>query len=95
MKLQKQSFKEAVHTAQICSELRQLYQEFRPYLPIIISLKNPDFTIRHFDIVRKLKDPEFDIDHELRQSISDLVKLGVMEMLDDIAEVSEIATKER
>ena len=64
-------------------------------MPIIISLKNPDFKIRHFDIVRKLKDPEFDIDHDLRQSISDLVKLGVMEILDDIAEVSEIATKER
>ena len=58
-------------------------------------MKNPDFKIRHFDIVRKLRDPEFDIDHELRQSISDLVKLGVMEMLEDIAEVSEIATKER
>lgn len=58
-------------------------------------MKNPDFKIRHFDIVRKLRDPEFDIDHELRQSISDLVKLGIMEMLEDIAEVSEIATKER
>ena len=74
MKLQKVSFKEAAYTSQICSELRVLYSEFRPYLPIIIALKNPDFKIRHFDIIRKLKDPIFDIDHELRMSIQDLIK---------------------
>ena len=95
MKLQKGAFKEAEHTAQICGELRLLYMEFRPYLPIIIALKNPDFKSRHFDIIRKLKEPAFKIEYDLHESIQDLVKQGVMEIIDDITEVSEIATKER
>ena len=95
VKLQRGPFREAVYTNQICNDLRNLYQEFRPYLPIITALKNIDFKIRHFEIVKKIRDPVFEIEHDLSQSLLDLVKMGVMEIIEEICEVSEIATKER
>jgi len=94
-KLQKVAFKELADTNLITGDLRNLYTEFRPYLPIIVSLKNPDLKPRHCEIIQKLSDPIFDLDYDLHQSISDLVKLGVQELIEDIEEVSEIATKER
>ena len=79
VKLQKGPFKDSVYTSQICSELRGLYLKFIPNLPIIVAFKNIDFKIRHFDIVRKLKDPIFEIEHDLSQSLIDLLKMGVLD----------------
>jgi dynein heavy chain, axonemal len=84
-----------VYTKEICNILKNLYQEFRPYLPIITGLKNVDFKIRHFEILRKSKEPSFEIEHDLSQSLSELERMGVMELVDKITEISEIATKEK
>ena len=65
LKLQKGPFREAVYTSKICNELRILYSEFRPFLPIITALKNIDFKKRHFEEVVKLRDPPFEIEHDL------------------------------
>ena len=34
-------------------ELRELYMEMKPYMPILSSFKNPDFKIRHYEIIEK------------------------------------------
>jgi hypothetical protein len=65
LKLQKVAFKDALYTKEICNQLKTLYHEFRPYLPIITALKNIDFKQRHFEILKKVKEPPFEIEHDL------------------------------
>ena len=62
-------------------------------MPILSSLKNPDVRIVHFEIIKK--DHGLQIEHDLRQSLQQLKELGVMEIVDEIIEISGIATKER
>lgn len=40
----------------IANDLRNLYLEVRPYLPIITSLKNPDLQTRHWEIINKARE---------------------------------------
>ena len=40
----------------IANDLRNLYLEVRPYLPIITSLKNPDLQTRHWEIINKTRE---------------------------------------
>lgn len=39
LRLEKVTFKERRQTTQVCSDLRKLYESFKPYLPLIIALK--------------------------------------------------------
>jgi len=78
----------------IANELRNLYLELKPYLPIISALKNPDLQTRHWEIINKTKDGTY-IDPDMHQSISDLLKIKVLDVMEDIATVSDIASKER
>lgn len=94
-KLQKGPFKEEVDTREICNVLKGRYQGIRPYLPIITGLKNKDFKIRHFDILRNSRDPPIEIEHDLSQSLTDLERIHIMELVDIITDISETATKER
>lgn len=94
-KLQKIDFKENHTALVICGELRKKFEEYRPYLPLVHALKNPNLMPRHYEIIRKLKDPEFEIYHDLQKSISDLCKIGVMDIIEEIAEVSDIASREK
>jgi len=77
----------------ISQELRGLYLELKPLMPIITSLKNVDFKSAHFDIVKK--DYGIEIKSDLSQSLKQLKDMGVMEIVDEIIEISAIATKER
>ena len=78
----------------IANELRELFMQLRPYLPLVISLKNPDLQQRHWDIINKTHET-IRIDPDLHQTINELVKINVMDILEDIASVSDIATKEK
>lgn len=62
-------------------------------MPILSALKNPDFKIPHFDIVRK--DYGIVIETSLTQSLQQLKDIGIMDISDMIVELSGIATKER
>lgn len=62
-------------------------------MPILSSLKNPDFKLAHFEIVKK--DFNIEIDNTLNQSLKTLQEIGVMDIVDEIIEISAIATKER
>jgi dynein heavy chain len=95
LKLAKQDLRVvAGMSVQIANELRNLYLELRPILPIIVALKNPDLQPRHWDIINKIKEG-FVVDYDLHQSINDLVRLKVLDILEEIAAVSDIATKEK
>ena len=51
--LKARHFKEYAYTGLICQELRDLYVQLRPIMPVLSSLKNPDLRIAHFDIIKK------------------------------------------
>lgn len=65
----------------------------KPFMPVVSSLKNPDFKIVHFDIIKK--DYGISIETQLTQSLEQLKAIGVMDIVDEIIEISAIATKER
>lgn len=91
--LKTRNFKEYPYTMQICQELRNNYLQLKPFMPILSSLKNPDFKLAHFEIVKK--DFNIEIDNTLNQSLKTLQEIGVMDIVDEIIEISAIATKER
>ena len=91
--LKTKHFKEHPYTMQITQELRDNYLQLKPFMPVLSSLKNPDFKLVHFEIVKK--DFSIEIDNTLNQSLNALQELGVMEIVDEIIEISAIATKER
>ena len=62
-------------------------------MPILSALKNPDFKIPHFDIVRK--DYGIVIETSLTQSLQQLKDIGILDISDMIVDLSGIATKER
>ena len=65
----------------------------KPFMPILSSLKNPDFKNVHYEIIKK--DYQIEIDTTLAQSFNQLKEIGVMDIVDEIIEISAIATKER
>jgi hypothetical protein len=56
-KLQKKDFRDKAETAAIANELRKLYEGFRPYLPLVVALKNKHMVSRHFLDIRNLREP--------------------------------------
>ena len=86
-------FKEHPYTAQICQDLRDLYSKLKPFMPILSSLKNVNFMSRHFELLKK--DYDVDIASDLSQTLNQLKDLGVMDIVDEIIELSATATKEK
>ena len=56
-KLQKKDFRDKAETAAIANDLRKLYESFRPYLPLVVALKNKHMVSRHFQDIRNLREP--------------------------------------
>jgi len=49
LKMEKVDFKERRATAQVCYELRQYYERFKPFLPLIMAFRNPSLKYRHWE----------------------------------------------
>ena len=64
-------------------------------MPLIMALRNPSLKMRHWDIIQRLRTPPLDIDHELHVSISELVEKGAMELMEEINDVSDCASREK
>ena len=69
-RLAKIDFKEVPITNKICLDLRKLYEDFRPYLPLVVALKNSDMQPRHYEIIENEHD--FEILHDLSESLKTL-----------------------
>ena len=46
-KLEKNTFKLIPHMLLVATEVRKLYESFKPYLPLINDLRNPALKKRH------------------------------------------------
>ena len=69
LRLEKIDFKERKATGLVCSDLRKFYEEFKPYLPLIMALRNPSLKMRHWENIQKLKNPPLEISSELLVSL--------------------------
>jgi hypothetical protein len=46
--MEKVDFKEKRATGLVCNEIRKYYDSFKPYLPLIMALRNPSLKGRHW-----------------------------------------------
>ena len=105
-KLEKTTFKLVHHMLKVTTAVRKEFEKFKPYLPLINDLRNPALKTRHWEqllhIMKKdkVKDNEetINLKTEIEELISikfnELLKKGVMDLRDQIRDISEIASKE-
>ena len=95
LKLSRVDFKERRAIANVAVVLRKLYDEFRPYLPLIYALRSPYLKGRHWAEIHDLKTPRLEIDPDLSQSLKKVQEKGAMQFIEQINEISHFADKER
>lgn len=98
LRLERVDFRERKQTAQVCSDLRALYESFKPYLPLIVALKNPSLKMRHWENLQKLRNPPiYELESEMHTSINELVgdQIKIMDILEEINDISDCATREK
>lgn len=47
--MEKLDFKERKSTGFVCNELKKYYDKFKPFLPLIMALRNPCLKLRHWE----------------------------------------------
>ena len=77
---------------ELTTHTRKLYENFKPYLPVISDLRNTCLKKRHWNTLSEICAVNFE--NEVAISFKELLNLGVMEVKDKIRDVTEIATKE-
>ena len=65
LRLEKVAFKESRAIAHVAAGLRDLYEGFRPYLPLICALRSPHLKPRHWSSILALGSPGLEIDSDL------------------------------
>jgi dynein heavy chain, axonemal len=90
-------FKEKKSTAMVCSDLRKLYESFKPYLPLIIALRNPSLKLRHWENLQNLRNPPiYELESEMHASIYELVeRCQIMDIVEEINDISDCASREK
>ncbi len=93
-KLEKTVFKIVPHMLLVTNYVRRLYEEFKPYLPVINDLRNPSLKKRHFKRLSELLGVELDEELSLPfKSLRD--SHGIMQYKEEIREIAEISDKEQ
>ncbi|KAK9870899.1 hypothetical protein WA026_009856 [Henosepilachna vigintioctopunctata] len=77
---------------QVAQNIREEIDQFRPHIPLILSLKNPGMRPRHLEKFSELSGIELEIGPAT--TYQNFVDLGIMEYADLINSISEEATKE-
>lgn len=69
--------------------IRKLYEDFKPYLPLINDLRNPALKKQHWVSLTAL----LKLDDDPNFSLNTLLEKGVMDLKEEIREISETASK--
>ena len=93
LKIEKISFKERRHSAEIAKQLRAHYETLNPHLPLIIALRNPNLKLRHWNRLTEMTGIK--LDANLAISLQDLLDQGVSKWIEDINEISDCASREQ
>jgi dynein heavy chain len=95
LKLAAVDFKELRAVALVATELRKLYEGFRPYLPLVSALRSPFLRQRHWATILALRAPPLAINPDLTQSLEELLEEGVMMLVEEINEIGHYAAREK
>lgn len=81
----------------VCSDLRTLYESLKPYLPLIIALRNPSLKMRHWENLQNVRNPPiYELENEMHASISELVdKCNIMDIVEEVNDISDCASREK
>ena len=91
-KMEKTTFKLVPHLLKVTTAVRKEYEKFKPYLPLINDLRNQALKPRHWTQLSFIMKTEGEEHATLK--LEDLLKKGVMELKEQIRDISEIASKE-
>ncbi|EAR99019.2 dynein heavy chain 7, axonemal protein (macronuclear) [Tetrahymena thermophila SB210] len=106
-KMEKGVFKNIPHIKMLCQQVRQKYEDFKPNLPLIMDLRNPNLEKRHWvkinhlikehnkKVERKQLQIRVEFDEDLNINLKTLLENNIQFIQDDIREISEIASKEK
>ncbi|KAG6966008.1 hypothetical protein JG687_00005084 [Phytophthora cactorum] len=79
-----------------CSKIAETVKEqisvFRPYVPLIVALRNPGMRLRHWEELSKSLGFALEIDESF--TLTNIFQLNLLERIDDIVKVAEAAGKE-
>lgn len=92
-KKEKTTFKLVPHMLKVTTAVRKEFEKFKPYLPLINDLRNPALKQRHWTqlaVIMKIEGEETATSLKLQ----DLLDKGIMDIKDQIRDISEIASKE-
>lgn len=70
-----------------------MYGDFRRYLPLINGLRNPDLRDRHWEKVAEATHIAA-LNESFDGSLQTLLNAGIMDTLNQVTEISEIASRE-
>jgi dynein heavy chain len=74
---------------QVTIAIRKLYEEFKPYLPLINDLRNPALKKQHWVSLNQI----LKLDDDPNYSLNTLLEKGAMDLKEEIREISETASK--
>lgn len=94
-KLIRQDFKERRIIAQVAIDLRKLFDDFRPYLPLIFALRSPFLKPRHWQSIIHLREPYLELESDLHQTLEEIIDKGAMLYVEEINEISHYAGREK
>ena len=88
-------FRETRQIIAVVVELKKLYDDMKPYLPLVQALRSPFLKARHWVSIQKLRDPPLEIDSELTQSLEEIVDKSALMYVHQITEISIQAEKQK
>ena len=96
VRLEKGVFKHIHHMLEITVTTKEMYNKYRPYLSLINDLLNPHLKGRT-RCWKQIKEVlgHMDITQDLNVTFEQLLKQGVMEVKEQIRDISEIGSKEQ
>ncbi|TPX59753.1 hypothetical protein SpCBS45565_g07659 [Spizellomyces sp. 'palustris'] len=76
----------------VATQMKDEMDEFKPYLPLIQALRNPGMRDRHWE--RLSEELNMKIRPDTNLTLTDILKLNLLERVDSIAKVCDTAGKE-
>lgn len=91
--LEKNEFKVVTHMLELTRQVRRQYESFKPYIPLINDLRNPDLRTRHWKKLSEITAiAEFEDGSEV--TLETCLARGIERHKEEIRDISEIASRE-
>jgi dynein heavy chain len=86
------AFKNQPGCLEVAKQIKDELDEFKPYIPLIQALRNPGMRERHWEALNQELNLQLRPDTNL--TLTDLLKMNLLERIDSITKVCDVAGKE-